>query len=106
MGIHIETQSTQEAMQVRSRELQIENTEKLNDIIPIVEDIENIDLNKIESNTQDIKDMIIENLDNQTNLDDILDAINSVGKNISTVKGQVTKLSKKVEALENKITEE
>lgn len=106
MGIHIETQSTQEAMQVRSRELQIENTEKLNDIIPIVEDIENIDLNKIESNTQDIKDMIIENLDNQTNLDDILDAINSVGKNISTVKGQVTKLSKKVEALESKVTEE
>ena len=78
MGEYIEVQEEQEVMQIRSRELQLESVEKLNDIVPVIENIDNVDLNKIE-------------------LDDILESIDKLNKNISSLKGQITKLSKKLE---------
>lgn len=97
MGEYIEVQEEQEVMQIRSRELQLESVEKLNDIVPVIENIDNVDLNKIELDTSEIKSMIVTNLDEQANLDDILESIDKLNKNISSLKGQITKLSKKLE---------
>lgn len=99
MGTHIEVQHKDEVMQIRSRELQLENTKKLNNIIPVVEEINNVNLSQIESNTSEIKDIVSQNLEEQTNLDDINDTVNKLNKNVSTIKGQFTKLSKKVDEL-------
>lgn len=105
MGVHIEAQYNEEVMQVRSRELQLENTEKLEQIIPVVETIDEIDLPTIESNTHDIKDMIINNIDNQANLDDILDAINLAVKGITELKKANTRLSNTVKEMNKQIDE-
>lgn len=99
MGIEIETQDHEQVMQIRSRELQLENTEKLNNLTPIVESIGDVNLSQIESDASDIKNMVVQNLDNQVDLNDINDAIDKLNKNISTLKGQVTKMSKKLEQL-------
>ena len=92
-------------MQIRSRELQQDNTEKLDNLIPIVETINDTDFSKIESDTSEIKEIVIQNLEEQTNLDDIVESLNKVSNNISNLKGSVTKLSKKLESM-NKILEE
>lgn len=99
MGIELETQTHEEVMQIKSRELQMDNTEKLNNIIPVVESIDEVNLPQIESDASDIKEIVIQNLEEQTNLDDIKDSIDKINKSISTVKGQVTKLSKKIDEL-------
>lgn len=99
MGIELETQTHEEVMQIKSRELQMDNTEKLNNIIPVVESIDEVNLPQIESDASDIKEIVIQNLEEQANLDDINDSINKINKSISTVKGQVTKLSKKIDEL-------
>lgn len=99
MGIELETQTHEEVMQIRSRELQMDNTEKLNNIMPIVESIDEVNLPQIESDASDIKEIVVQNLEEQANLDDINDSIDKINKSISTVKGQVTKLSKKIDEL-------
>lgn len=100
MGEYIEVQEEHEVMQIRSRELQLDSIEKLNNIAPVIENIDNVDLNQIEADTSEIKNMIVTNLDEQANLDDILDSIDKLNKNISSLKGQITKLSKKLENIE------
>lgn len=100
MAEYIEVQENQEVMQIRSRELQLDSVEKLNNITPIIENIDNVNLNQIETDTSEIKSMIETNLDEQANLDDILDSVNKLNKNISSLKGQITKLSKKLENIE------
>lgn len=105
MGVEIEVQEQGEFAQVKSRELQIENTEKLNNLIPIVETINEVNLSQIESNTNEIKNIVNDNLNDQPNLEDVLDAVDKLNKNISSLKGQVTKLSKKVESIEQKVQE-
>lgn len=103
MGIHLEVQNEQEVMQLRSRELQLKNTEKLNSIIPIVETIDEVDLNKIETSTSEIKDIVSNNLEEQPDLQVLLEEIQKINKNISTLKSQITKLSKEVKELSNKV---
>ena len=103
MGVHLEVQDEREVIQLRSRELQMENTEKLDTLIPVVETINNVDLNKIENSTTEIKNIVSNNLEDQVNLDDILKEIQKVNKNVSSLKGQITKLNKKVEEIENKV---
>ena len=100
MAEYIEVQENQEVMQIRRRELQLDSVEKLNNITPIIENIDNVNLNQIETDTSEIKSMIETNLDEQANLDDILDSVNKLNKNISSLKGQITKLSKKLENIE------
>lgn len=97
MGIHIEAQYAEEVSQIKSRETQIENTKKLNNITPIIETLDDVNLSKIESDTSEIKDIVLQNLDEQTNLDDISQSLDQLNKNISTLKGQFTKLSNKID---------
>lgn len=99
MGIHLEVQDEQEVIQLRSRELQLENTEKLENIMPIVETINEVDLNKIETSTSEIKNIVSSNLEDQPDLQDILKEIQKINKNIGTVKSQITKLSKEVKEI-------
>lgn len=99
MGVQIEVQDHTEVMQIKSRELQLENTEKLNNLTPIVEGIGDVNLSQIESDASDIKNIVIQNLDEQTDLDEIHESIERINKNISTLKGQVTKTSKKIDQI-------
>lgn len=103
MGVHLEVQDEREVIQLRSRELQMENTEKLDTLIPVVETINNVDLNKIENSTTEIKNIVSNNLEDQVDLDDILKEIQKVNKNVSSLKSQITKLNKKVEEIESKV---
>lgn len=103
MAVHLEVQDEQEVMQLRSRELQIENTNKLESIIPIVETINDVDLNKIETSTSEIKNIVSNNLEDQPDLQDILAEIQKINKNIGTVKSQITKLSKEVKEISKKV---
>lgn len=105
MGKHIEVQEHREVMEIKSRELQRENTEKLNDIIPVVQAIDNVDLNQIESNTSEIKDIVAQNLEEQPNLEEVTEGIEKLSKSISSMKSQITKLSKTINEL-NKALEE
>ncbi len=99
MGVQIEVQDHTEVMQIKSRELQLENTEKLNNLTPIVESIGDVNLSQIESDASDIKNIVTQNLDEQTDLDEIHESIERINKNISTLKGQVTKVSKKIDQI-------
>lgn len=99
MGVQIEVQDHTEVMQIKSRELQLENTEKLNNLTPIVEGIGDVNLSQIESDASDIKNIVTQNLDEQTDLDEIHESIERINKNISTLKGQVTKTSKKIDQI-------
>ena len=99
MGVKIEVQDHTEVMQIKSRELQLENTEKLNNFTPIVESIGDVNLSQIESDASDIKNIVIQNLDEQTDLDEIHESIEKINKNISILKGQVTKTSKKIDQI-------
>lgn len=103
MGIHLEVQNEQEVIQLRSRELQLENTEKLENIMPIVETINEVDLNKIETSTSEIKNIVSSNLEDQPDLQDILEEIQKINKNIGTVKSQITKLSKEVKEIAKQV---
>lgn len=103
MGIHLEVQDEQEVIQLRSRELQLENTEKLENIMPIVETINEVDLNKIETSTSEIKNIVSSNLEDQPDLQDILNEIQKINKNIGTVKSQITKLSKEVKEIAKQV---
>ena len=103
MGIHLEVQNEQEVIQLRSRELQLENTEKLENIMPIVETINEVDLNQIETSTSEIKNIVSSNLEDQPDLQDILEEIQKINKNIGTVKSQITKLSKEVKEIAKQV---
>lgn len=97
MAIHIEGQYEDEVIQIKSRELQMDNTEKLNEIIPVVETINDVNLSRMELDTSEIKDIVSQNLEEQANLDDISESIDKLNKNLSTLKGQITKLSNKID---------
>lgn len=99
MGVQIEVQDHTEVMQIKSRELQLENTEKLNNLTPIVKSIGDVNLSQIESDASDIKNIVVQNLDEQTDLDEIHESIEKINKNISILKGQVTKTSKKIDQI-------
>lgn len=100
----LEVQDKQEVMQVRSRELQLESVQKMNEeIIPVVENINNIDFEKIESDSAEIRDIVSQNLQEQPDLSELLEALNNVSKSISNMKGQITKVSNKITELSNTI---
>lgn len=103
MGTEIEAQTNEEVIQVRSRELQLENTEKLEEIIPVVQSIDEVNLQNMESNITQTKHMIINNIDNQTNLDDLASELKKISKNITEIKKSNTRLSKEIKELNQKI---
>lgn len=103
MAIHIEPQEEQEVMQIRSRELQLDSIQKMEEMVPVVENINNINFDKIESDTNEIKDIVVNNLDDQPDISELLDMMKEVSKSISTMKGQITKVSNKVTELSNSV---
>lgn len=106
MAIHLETQNEQEVIQVRSREMQLESVQKLNDLIPVVNDMNEINLQQIELDTSQIKEIVNKNLEDQPDISELYDLISDLNKNLSNIKGQITKLSNKVTNLSNDIKNE
>ena len=100
MGVEIEAQNESEVRQIKARETQLENMERLNDLTETINDI-NID--NIEYTTNDIKDLLVTNLDEQTNLDDIFDAVKDIAKEVSSIKKSQTNVVKKVNSIEKQI---
>lgn len=105
MGVHFEAQEEQEVIQIRSRELQLESVEKMEEMAPVVENINNIDFNQIESNTNEIRNMVTNNLEKQPDISELCNMIEDLSKNISTMKGQITKVSNKITELSNSVDE-
>lgn len=103
MAFEIETQDEIEYRQVKARELQLENTDKLSEVSNALSDV---DLISIEENTNDIKNLVITNLDNQTDLDDIYKNINKIAQGISDIKRNQTNLNKKINEIQNQINED
>lgn len=102
MGIEIEGQTPNEAAQVRTREIQKESVEKLKEVNDMISDI-NID--GIESDTKTIKNVVMNNLENQTNLDDISNTLDKITQGISDIKRSQTNLNKKINEIQNKVGE-
>lgn len=102
MGFEIEGQNHKEYQEIKSREHQMENISKINQVIDMVD---NINMDDIIQDTTTIKNIVVENLENQTNLDDVIDAINKVSKGITDIKRSQTNLNKKIKELEEKIGE-
>lgn len=102
MGIELEVQDDREYKEVKARELQLESVSKLQEVSDMVD---NINIDVIESNTETIKEVVVNNLENQTNLDDIVDAIQQVSRGISDIKRSQTNLNKKINELQDKIGE-
>ena len=102
MGFEIEGQNHKEYQEIKSRENQMENISKINQVIDMVN---NINMDDIIQDTTTIKNIVVENLENQTNLDDVIDAINKVSKGITDIKRSQTNLNKKIKELEEKIGE-
>lgn len=94
MGIHIEAQTEDDVKNIRSRELQLENTKKLNNIIPVVDTLEEIDLKQIEEHTSEIKDIVQENLEAQPNIEDVLTQFDDVSQELNNMKKSMAQLKK------------
>lgn len=105
MGVEIEAQNKSEVMQLKARELQQENVEKLNDIIPVVNDIENVDFQKIANDTSNIQDIVSQNLEDQVDLDKMYDAVITISKGITEIKKSNTRLSNAVKETQAKLDE-
>lgn len=100
MGIEMEGQTKEEYREIKTRELQMENMDKLNTVTDMVD---NINIDGIESDTKVIKEMVFNNLETQANLDDVLNSINKVAQGISDIKRSQTNLNKKINELQDKI---
>ena len=102
MGVEFEAQTLEEKRQVRTRELQQESIEQLNQVTDMVNDIS---FDNIESDTQMIKEVVVNNLENQVNNDDIYDKLDKIARSLSDVKRNQTNLTKKINDIQNKIGE-
>lgn len=105
MPVHIEAQSEEEVRQVRSRELQLESVEKLNNMIPIVNTLDNVDLEKVEKQTDEIKEIVNQNLEEQPNIEEITKQINALTKEVKNLKKSATQLKKTLSELKKILKE-
>lgn len=105
MPVHIEAQSAEDVKQLRSRELQMESVEKLNNIIPVVNTLDNVDLEKVESQTTEIKEIVSQNLEEQPDLTEIKKQLDSLTKEMKNFKKSITQLKKTLTELKNISTE-
>lgn len=105
MPVHIEAQSEEEVRQVRSRELQLESVEKLNNMIPIVNTLDNVDLEKVERQTDQIKEIVNQNLEEQPNIEEITKQINALTKEVKNLKKSATQLKKTLSELKKILKE-
>lgn len=102
MAIEMEGQDFDELKHIRTRELQQENISKLKEVTDMVNDI-NID--GIELDTKEIKEVVFNNLENQTDLDDISAKIDKLAQGISDIKRSQTNLNKKINEIQDKVGE-
>ena len=102
MGVHIEVQDTDIIKQVRARETQLDNIERLN---TISEAVDNINTESIEITTNEIKNIVQDNLQEQPNLDEILESMQKVAQGISDIKRSQTNLNKKIKDLQTTVDE-
>jgi len=105
MGVHIEAQDDNEVKQIRSRELQLESVDKLNSMIPIVSTLDNIDLEKVEAQTNEIKNIVNQNLEEQPNIEEIVEQINALSKEIQSLKRSTSQLKKTLSELTSILNE-
>ena len=102
MGVEMEGQNSNQVQHIRTRETQKENMEKLEQVTDMVDGL-NID--GIETDTKTIKNVVMENLENQTNLDDISNTLNKVVQGITDIKRSQTNINKKINELQDKVGE-
>ena len=109
MGIHIESQHEAEYNQIKAREKQQESINKLNDIIPVVSEtqdiLNNVDLEQVSADNNIIKDVVVRNLEEQTDIDEIKDAVDSLTKKINTLTKKMNTLLKTVNDIHEKIND-
>ena len=102
MAIEMEGQSQRETQEIRTREIQQENMEKLNLVNDMVNDIS---LDGIETNTEIIKEVVLNNIESKTNLDELSEQINKISQGISDIKRSQTNLNKKINDIQEKVGE-
>lgn len=102
MAIEMEGQSQRETQEIRTREIQQENMEKLNLVNDMVNDIS---LDGIETNTEIIKEVVLNNIKSETNLDELSEQINKISQGISDIKRSQTNLNKKINDIQEKVGE-
>ena len=100
MAVHFEAQDNDTYQQVRARETQLDNIEKLENINEVVN---NMNLDAIESTTNDIKTMVVDNLEAQPNLDTLLDTLNKVAQGVTDIKRNQTNINKKINELQDTV---
>lgn len=102
MAIEMEGQTSEEHQQIKTREIQKESVEKLEAVSDMVNGF-NID--GIESDTQTIKNIVMNNLEDQTNIDDIADTLGKVAQGITDIKRNQTNINKKINEIQKQIGE-
>lgn len=102
MAIEMEGQSQKETQEIRTREIQQENMEKLNTVNDMVNEIS---LDGIETDTKIIKDVVLNNIESETNLDELSEQINKISQGISDIKRSQTNLNKKIKDIQDKVGE-
>lgn len=100
MAIEMEGQTPEEHQQIKTREIQRESVEKLEAVTDMVD---NFNIDGIESDTQTIKDIVMSNLEEQTNIDDIAGALDKVVQGITDIKRSQTNLNKKINEIQKQI---
>lgn len=98
----MEGQSAETHQKIKNRELQQESIRKLNEVSDLVD---NINIDSIEMDTSEIKNMVYNNLESQTNIDDIAESIDKISKGISDIKRNQTNMNKKLKELQEKVGE-
>lgn len=98
----MEGQSAETHQKIKNRELQQESIRKLNEVSDLVD---NINIDNIEMDTSEIKNMVYNNLESQTNIDDIAESIDKISKGISDIKRNQTNMNKKLKELQEKVGE-
>lgn len=102
MGFEIEAQDELEFRQIKARELQLDNIDKIEQISNT---LNNVDLSTIESNTNDIRTLVFDNLEEQPNLSEIVETLAKISQGISDIKRSQTNLNKKINEIQGQINE-
>lgn len=102
MGIEMEGQNSNDVKHIRTREIQQENINKLQELGDMVE---NINIDGVESDTKTIKNIVMNNLENQTNLDDMSETLDKISQGIADIKRSQTNLNKKINEIQKQVGE-
>lgn len=102
MAIEMEGQTPEEHQEIKTREIQKESIERLETVSDMVD---NLNIDGIESDTQTIKNIVMNNLEDQTNIDDIAETLGKVAQGISDIKRNQTNINKKINEIQKQIGE-